>query len=119
MDTRSNPLKKRDMGIAGAIIVLSQVISNFQSSKSISEEFKDLKNQFIQLQLDQEKYFVKKSDMKKVVSQLDKMNEELSKINDQIESIRDTTAFLEPFDDQKKENSIIGCVHKKPLNRGI
>lgn len=37
------PLRRRDMGIAGGMIVVSQLVSSFQTTQNLSKELSDLK----------------------------------------------------------------------------
>lgn len=103
MDTRrgSSQLKKRDMGLAGAVIVLAQVISNFQSTRNLSNEIDQLKTEFHQVRSDQEQYFVKKEELKVVTVKLDSMSGQLSKIRNQIKSMTDSDVAF--------NKSFIGC----------
>ncbi len=82
-------VKKRDMGLAGAIIVISQLISNVQSSNKVSDEIIKFKDEYHQSQVDLEKFFVRKSELSKVVKKLDKMDDRLSQMNQKIESLKD------------------------------
>lgn len=94
MDTRNYRLKRRDMGLASAIIVIAQVLSNFQSSQSLSKNVSDdilkLRKEFDQARIEHEQFFVKKEELKKVVAKLDSMNSKLKVINKQIEKLSGT-----------------------------
>lgn len=82
-----------EMTFAGAIIVLAQVLSSFRSTQSVSSEIQKLREDLQQVQTNQEKYFVKKVELKKVVIKLDDMNKQLAKLNQQIKIIRGNYAF--------------------------
>lgn len=65
------------MGLAGAIIVVAQVITQFFSSshsnKNISEELQ-------QIRADQEKYFVRKDELQIVSNKIDKLGRDVTEI---------------------------------------
>lgn len=88
-------MKKKDMGIASAVIVLAQFLSTFQSSHNVSGEIRDLKRSIEHVKIEQEKYFVRKEELKTVVTKLDHLASELSRMNDQIKSMRKDYAMLE------------------------
>lgn len=71
------PLRRRHMGLAGAIIVVAQVITQFFSSshsnKNISEELQ-------QIRADQEKYFVRKDELQIVSNKIDKLGRDVTEI---------------------------------------
>lgn len=73
------------MGLAGAIIVVSQIItqyfSSFHSTKNISVELE-------QIRLDQEKYFAKKDEVEKVSLKIDSLKKDLSEMNNKIKYIK-------------------------------
>src|SRR4051812_36599657 len=79
------PLRRRHMGLAGAIIIVSQIItqyfSNHNSSKNISEEIKEIR-------ADQEKYFVKKDELQSVSIKIDKIRNDLSEMDSKIRFIK-------------------------------
>lgn len=98
-------LRKSDMGLTGAIIILCQVISSLQTSRNLSSEFDELKFQFLNAKAEQEQYFVKKEELKKVSFKLDSMNDRLDIIQKQIKFLKDF-AWSEP-------QTVIGCaLHK-------
>lgn len=75
MDTKT--IKKTDVGLAGAVIVLAQVLASFQSSKNLSEEMDKLRSDFRALKSEQEVYFVKREELNKVSIKLDKLAKQL------------------------------------------
>lgn len=81
------------MGIAGALIVLAQVASNFGSSHGVSNDIAKLRSDMKRVQVNQEQYFVKKKDFKKVVVKLDTLNSHVLQLSQQIKSIRNNYAF--------------------------
>ncbi len=77
-------LKRRDISLTGAIILISQALTSFHSSHRLSKEMEAFKASFLQLKIDQEKFFVKKEELKTVVTKLDSVKKELTELNEQI-----------------------------------
>lgn len=88
-------LNRRDMGLTGALIVIAQVISSFHSTSNLSRDIDEMRQEFVQVKSDTEKYFVKKEELGKVVVKLDKMNDQLVKIGKQIKSVKDLSQVSE------------------------
>lgn len=76
-------IKRRDMGIAGAIIVLSQALTSLQSSHSISGQVEELKNQLQTSKMETEQYFVRKTELVTVVAKIDKLSDQVSDLKNQ------------------------------------
>ncbi len=74
-------IKRSEFGLAGAIIILAQALTNFHSSTGILQEVESLKASVHQLKVDQEKYLVKKDEFKQLVTKLDKVCLKLGKIS--------------------------------------
>lgn len=109
-----NPIKRRDMGIAGALIVISQFISSFQSSQSVSSEISKFKEDFNQLKVDREQYFVRKTDLAPVLTKLDSLNEQLVKLNEKVASLKRVVRDNYGYDEAnlygaEGGDDIIGC----------
>lgn len=98
-DLKQMPLKRRDVGLAGAIIILSQFLSGLQSSNKVSDEIIKFKDEYHQSQVDLEKFFVRKSELSKVVKKLDKMNDQLVQMNEKIESMKEHEFSLNEEDE--------------------
>jgi Ser-tRNA(Ala) deacylase AlaX len=79
------PLRRRHMGLAGAIIIISQVITQYFSS---SHSNKNISEELLQMKINQEKYFVKKEELEQVSSKIDKMRKDLADMNDKIRFIK-------------------------------
>jgi hypothetical protein len=95
-------LRKADMGWTGAIIILCQVISSFQASKSVSEELKDLKISILDIRVDQEKNFVRKEQAKTFEAKIEEIKEDVKDIKKQIKHLRSEYAYSDP-------KGIVGC----------
>lgn len=110
------PLRRRDMGLTGAIIVLAQVLSSFQANRNLSQDIEDLKSQIHQAKEDRQKYFVKKEEFQAVVITLDKMADQLDDINKEIKSIKDD------YVSYAAEDGTVSCVYEAeilPKNLGM
>lgn len=83
-----DPLKKRDMGIAGALIVLTQVLTNFHSSETVTDRIEELQKEFRQSLVDREQYFVRKIEIRDLSSKIEKVNGELIQIKNQVTSLK-------------------------------
>lgn len=103
-------LKRRDIGLAGAIITLAQVLSSLHSSRNLSFEIDQLKAEFHLSKREQEKYFVKKEELKKVVTKLGRIDEKLAKISQQMNSMN--TVWNQVDDD-----GTVGCTYTKFLTK--
>ncbi len=84
------------MGLAGAIIVLAQVLSSFQSTTNLKLEMDQIKSDFLKVRKDQLNYYVKNEE------KLNSLGSQLHKITNQIKSMG-------------KSDGIIGCAIKTPL----
>lgn len=89
MKSKTIPIKRREVGIAGAVIVIAQFISTFQSSQSVTNEIAKLREEFQQLRIDREQYFSRKTDLIPILTKLDKMNEKLIELNEKLASLKD------------------------------
>jgi len=103
-----NSVKRRDIGIAGALIILSQAITSSQSSNSITNQIDELRNQLIQLKVDREQYFVRKDELKKVINKLDKMQVDIATINEQIKWLRHMAEL-----DTRYDEEVVGCLYER------
>lgn len=78
-------LKKSELGVAGAIIVLSQLLTDYRSSSSMNKEFKNLETEFFEMQENQKKHFVTKEEFRMFVNRMDR---NLNKISQKIDSLK-------------------------------
>lgn len=108
---QNSTVRKRDMGIAGILLILSQIFSSYQSTEHLSNKINELQDAFEELKSNQEKYFVRKEELKKVVKKIDKMNEELVKLSKQIDSI----ASYDLYDREE----LFGCVLEQPDSASV
>ncbi len=72
--------RKKDIGIVGALVMLSQAVSNFQSTSSLKDEILKLKVEFAQAQLDREVHFAKKTDIVSLSKKVDKVGRQVTQL---------------------------------------
>lgn len=100
------PIRRKDFGIAGALIVLSQLLSSFQSSQNVSKEIEKVKDDFNESLIEREEFFVRKTDIVAMTSKLDQMNEQLIKVNEQLNSLK---SYVKDNFALNKTEKTIGC----------
>ncbi len=106
------PIRRKDVGIAGAVIVLSQLLSSFQSSQTVTTQMGHLQEEFQQLKVDRELYFVRKADIVPLTEKLDKLNDKLISINENVSVIKRFLKDNKFYD----EVGYLGCVSLPVLN---
>lgn len=99
-------IKRRDLGIAGTLIVLFQSFISFQSSQNISAQFEKLEQQIQDSKVHTEQFFVRKEEMDNVSKKLEKMNDQLTRLNNKVISLR---SFLKDRFKYGDESSEISC----------
>jgi hypothetical protein len=82
------PIKRRDVGIAGLVIVLAEIASNFQSSSNVASEIVKFKEEFQASKVEREIYFVRKTELEALSNKLEKLTDQLSILNNQVVSLR-------------------------------
>lgn len=100
----SKTVKKRDMGLASVAIVVSQIISSFQSSQSITREISQLKEEVQQIKFDREQLFVRKTDLVPITLRLDKMNEQLDALTQTVNLMKRTVDEYALNDESCQDN---------------
>lgn len=104
MLSNPNAPKRKDLGIASAVLVLSQIVSVYNSSHNLSAQIDELKTSIDNVQSNQELYFVKKEEMKKVSYKLDAMNEQLIQIQRELRFIKNFAINDSPIETCSYEN---------------
>ncbi len=89
------------MGIAGAIIVLSQAVTSLQSSHSITDRIEQIKETIAVAKIEREQYFVRKTELATVMVKIDKMSENVSALKEQVSGLR------RQIDKQAKDRSFL------------
>lgn len=80
---------KNNLGVPGAIlIVISQLISGYQSSNQISQEIVKFREEFQQSLVDREKYFVRKTELGELGHKIDGLNSKIIKMGEQIKALK-------------------------------
>lgn len=101
----TSPVKRRDMGIAGFVVVVSQLASSFQSSQNVATEIVKFREEFHKSLLDREEFFVRKTEITNLISRLDEMNDHMIKLTEQVRTLTDSYAFQEA-------EGIVGCSYE-------
>lgn len=82
------PVKRRDVGMTGLLIVASQLISTIHSWQGLSSQINELKTQLVALKSEREEFFVKKTEMAVAMKKIDQMASHVSALKDQVSIIR-------------------------------
>lgn len=80
LERKVKPIKRRDMGIAGAIIILAQVLSSTQSAQNLSKEIAELKRDIEASNLEREQYFVRKTEIFSLTRKLDRVSDQVTSL---------------------------------------
>jgi hypothetical protein len=78
------PLRRRHMGLAGAIIIISQAITQYFSA---SQSTKNISSDVQQIRADQERYFARKDDLERVSHRIDTIAKDISDIKERSSGI--------------------------------
>lgn len=78
-------VKKTDIGLAGALIILAQTLSSHRSTDQLSKEIQNLKDDIRALKVDQQEFFVRKPELELLEEKLNLANEQLSNIKNWIQ----------------------------------
>lgn len=81
-------VKRRDFGIAGFMIVVSQLLSTLKSSQDISHDLARFKDDLEKSVLEREQFFVRKTEIASVSNKLDLVNEQLIRMNEQLKFLK-------------------------------
>lgn len=79
-----NDIKKRDMGIAGALIVIAQSVISFQSAQIISDDIQAIRQDLQDSNLAREQFFARKTEIAVISIKMDKMAEQLTRLKQQV-----------------------------------
>lgn len=90
-----DPLKKRDLGLAGIVVVICQTLTNYHSSGNVSDQVRELRLDLEDLRMHQEKHFVRKEEIKSLELKLDDLKSQVIKLNGQIDKLSKDYAGLE------------------------
>jgi hypothetical protein len=82
------PIKRRDIGVAGAAIVVAEVLSNFQSSQNVASEIQKFKEEFQASKVEREQFFVRKAEVEKISTKLDQVSDQITQLNTQVVSLK-------------------------------
>lgn len=91
--------RRRDMGIAGAVVILSQVLTNYQSTNTVATEIRELKDAIQDIRKEQRTTFARKEQLKSLETSMDEVKSELQEIKKQIRRLSNQYAEAELEDD--------------------
>ncbi len=85
--SKTGHLKKKDLGIAGLALVLSQFGSSLQGTDRISREISQFKDEFHQSILEREQFFVRKTDLLALNGRFDRLDAKLDALTLRVSKI--------------------------------
>lgn len=96
----SAPLKRKDLGLVGGLMVSVQALTSFLASQTVSNDIDALRKEIFEVRINQEQYFVRKPEMGVVSDKLDAMSAQLTDLKDQVSALkiviqRDVSSVLE------------------------
>lgn len=111
-DVKKHPLKRKDLGIAGAVIVLAEAASNFQSSRSVSTEVIKMHDELTIMKVERDAYFVKKTELANVMKKIDKMNDSIVSIDVKVGKLK------QMMNAENSNEDLVGCAYEVPKKVG-
>lgn len=78
-------LLRKDLGIAGTVVVLSQLITSFQSQQTVTERIDKLSETIQVMRLDVEQFFVRKTDLQNLSHKIDQLSEQVAHIKEHLD----------------------------------
>lgn len=105
--------KRKDLGIAATVVMAVQLLSGYQHSQSVATEVGKLKDEFHQSLIENEKYFVNKSDLEKLAVKIDQIDERVKHINDEMISMK--AILKEEIALEAGNEEIVGCVYHEQV----
>jgi predicted translin family RNA/ssDNA-binding protein len=90
----NEPVKRGEIGIAGALIILSQAITSFQSTQSISKDMQELHNE-LEMSKREMIEFVRKSDFISLSIKSDKISDQLKNLKIDLNELKKRLIFAD------------------------
>lgn len=78
-------IKRKDMGIAGALIVVIQGITALQSTNSVSADIEALRKEIQQSAIERERFFVRKTDLLVLTQKIDDLADKVTDLKSHLE----------------------------------
>jgi septal ring factor EnvC (AmiA/AmiB activator) len=79
---------RRHIGIASALIVLSQAITSFQSTDTISKQVREIQSDLAASKVEREEYFVRKTELAALLTKMDSLSSEVSRVKEKLSAIQ-------------------------------
>lgn len=81
-------VSKRDLGVVGIVIALIQLGIGLASSQNVNHEFSKSREDFNQLRLEREQFFVRKSEFESMSNKMDQIKTQMEALNLQVYSLK-------------------------------
>lgn len=93
LDDTPPTVKRKELGLAGAVLLISQLVGSYQASQNVSAELVNFRADLQKNTIEREQYFVRKTDVIPVIDKLDKLSDKLAAIDLKLTSLK---AFVRP-----------------------
>jgi hypothetical protein len=88
VNPKNRTVKRRDVGIAAGVVVISQLISGVNSTQNATNTLEKFKDELNRISVEREQYFVRKVDIVPMNTKLDMVNEQLIRLTEQVASLK-------------------------------
>lgn len=79
---------RKELGIAGSLVVITQIMTSVGSSQALSDKIDKLNYDIHLLRVEREQYFVRKSDIHQLSSKIDQLSDDVVRVKEQINSLK-------------------------------
>lgn len=90
--------RRQDMTIAGAVVIISQVLTNYQSTTTVATEIKELREAIQSIRTEQQNTFAKKEQVKAISSSMEDVKSDLQEIKKQIKMLSNQYAQTDIYE---------------------
>lgn len=105
-------VRRKDLGIAGSIIIIAEAVSNFRSTTFVQREIMKLRDDLYTLQQDHTRTFAQKSDLVPMSEKIDSLDRKLIGLDKKITALREVISE-EGYESMNYTTEIVGCSYKK------
>jgi DNA repair exonuclease SbcCD ATPase subunit len=88
MQPKNQSKNIREIGLVGILTLLGQLGIGFHSNYNVSDEIKKLTSEIQEIRLEQEKYYVRKYQLRDISIKLDKIEERINSLTVSVSSIK-------------------------------
>jgi hypothetical protein len=82
------PLRRKDVGLVGAILVGIQAFVSISGAHVVSEQVESFRKELVDIRLAQEQFFVRKTELGMLSEKLDHMSSEISNLKEQVSGMK-------------------------------